>query len=128
MKARLHRRLSEGDQVHQHLVINAKASEATRYSDAKPGQPRTPHPTLQNRRPYRTVAREIARTEAYVISMRLRKKLEILFARLKRMLGLGRLRLRGPCGAGDAFLLATIAQNLRKLAKTFPLPPKPVTP
>jgi hypothetical protein len=29
---------------------------------------------------------------------------------------LGRLRLRGPCGAHDEFLLAAIAQNLRKLA------------
>ncbi|MEP5762393.1 MAG: hypothetical protein ABJ327_24380 [Litoreibacter sp.] len=35
-------------------------------------------------------------------------------------LGLGRLRLRGPCGANDEFLLAAIAQNLRKLAKHCP--------
>ena len=27
-----------------------------------------------------------------------RKKVEMLFANLKRILGLGRLRLRGPCG------------------------------
>jgi hypothetical protein len=30
---------------------------------------------------------------------------------------MGRLRLRGPCGAHDEFLLAATAQNLRKLAK-----------
>ena len=35
---------------------------------------------------------------------------------------LGRLRLRGPCGANDEFLLAATAQNLRKLAKIFPAP------
>ncbi len=52
-------------------------------------------------------------------SRKLRKKVEMLFAHLKRILGLGRLRLRGPCGAKDEFLLAATAQNLRKLAKLF---------
>jgi hypothetical protein len=36
---------------------------------------------------------------------------------LKRILKLGRLRLRGPRGAQDEFTLAAIAQNLRRLAK-----------
>ena len=70
----------------------------------------------------RQIARDIAKTKQYVISMRLRKKVEMLFAHLKRILGLGRLRLRGPCGANDEFLLAATAQNLRKLAKIFPAP------
>ncbi len=64
----------------------------------------------------------VAKTEQYFISMRLRKKVEMLFAHLKRILGLGRLRLRGPCGANDEFLLAAAAQNLRKLAKILPAP------
>jgi len=70
----------------------------------------------------RQIARDIAKTEQYDISMKLRKKVEMLFAHLKRILGLGRLRLRGPCGANDEFLLAATAQNLRKLAKIFPAP------
>ena len=70
----------------------------------------------------RQVARDIAKTKQYAVSMRLRKKVEMLFAHLKRILGLGRLRLRGPCGANDEFLLAATAQNLRKLAKIFPAP------
>jgi pyruvate-formate lyase-activating enzyme len=41
----------------------------------------------------------------------------MLFAHLKRILRLGRLRLRGPCGAQFEFTLAAIAQNLRRLAK-----------
>ena len=49
----------------------------------------------------------------------------MLFAYLKRILGPGRLRLRGPCGASDEFLLPAITQNLRKLAKIFPAPPHP---
>ncbi len=75
----------------------------------------------------RDVARGIARTEAYVTSRRERKKIEMLFAHLKRILRLDRLRLRGPCGARDEFLLAATAQNLRKLAKLIPAPaPTPI--
>jgi len=65
----------------------------------------------------RDMAREIAKTDAYLTSRRQRKKVEMLFAHLKRILKLGRLRLRGPNGARDEFLLAATAQNLRKLAK-----------
>ena len=38
-------------------------------------------------------------------------------------LRLGRLRLRGPCGAQFEFMLAAIAQNLRRLAKLVVRPP-----
>ena len=72
----------------------------------------------------RDFARAIATTDAYVTSRRKRKKVEMLFAHLKRILKLDRLRLRGPCGARDEFLLAATAQNLRKLAKLVP-PPMP---
>ncbi len=53
-----------------------------------------------------------------------RKKVEMLFAHLKRILRLDRLRLRGPNGARDEFLLAATAQNLRKLAKLLPQGPQ----
>jgi hypothetical protein len=62
-------------------------------------------------------AREIAKTEAYATSRRERKKVEMLFAHLKRILRMGQLRLRGPNGARDEFTLAATAQNLRRLAK-----------
>ncbi len=70
----------------------------------------------------RDKARAIARTDAYAVSRRERKKVEMLFAHLKRILRLDRLRLRGPNGAKDEFLLAATAQNLRKLAKLIPAP------
>jgi transposase len=70
----------------------------------------------------RDKARAIATTDAYVTSRRQRKKVEMLFAHLKRILKLDRLRLRGPNGAKDEFLLAATAQNLRKLAKLIPAP------
>ena len=70
----------------------------------------------------RDLARNIATTDAYITSRRQRKKVEMLFAHLKRILKLDRLRLRGPNGAKDEFLLAATAQNLRKMAKLMPIP------
>ena len=51
-----------------------------------------------------------------------REQVEMLFAHLKRILKLDRLRLRGPNGAKDEFHLAATAQNLRKMAKLIPMP------
>jgi transposase len=70
----------------------------------------------------RDMARQIAKSWEGRTSRRLRKKVEMLFAHLKRILKLDRLRLRGPNGAHDEFLLVATAQNLRKLAKLIPMP------
>src|ERR1700686_519109 len=64
----------------------------------------------------RDVARDIAKTEAYVTSRRDRKKIELMFAPLKRILRVDRPKRRGPYGAQDEFLLPPTVQNLRKLA------------
>jgi hypothetical protein len=69
----------------------------------------------------RDVARAQVRTPEYEAACRRRKKVEMLFAHLKRILRLNRLRLRGPCGAKDELLLAATAQNLRRLAKLRPM-------
>ncbi len=50
----------------------------------------------------------------------------MLFAHLKRILKVDRLRLRGPNGARDEFHMAAIAQNLRKMAKLIPMPALPL--
>jgi len=71
----------------------------------------------------RDTARTFAGTEAFEQSTRERKKIEMRFAHLKRILKLGRLRLRGPRGAQDEFVLAAIAQNLRRLASLVARPP-----
>ena len=76
----------------------------------------------------RDIARALAKTEAFERSRRYRKSVEMLFAHLKRILRLGRLRLRGPCGAQDEFTLAAIAQNLRRLAKLAARPPPAADP
>ncbi len=64
-------------------------------------------------------ARDLAKTPEYQQSMKERKKVEMLFAHLKRILKLDRLRLRGLSGAHDEFLLAATAQNLRRMAKWY---------
>jgi transposase len=71
----------------------------------------------------RDVARSLAGTEAFERSRHDRKRIEMRFAHLKRILRLDRLRLRGPRGAQDEFVLAAIAQNLRRLAKLIAHPP-----
>lgn len=73
----------------------------------------------------RDLARDIATTDAYVPSRRQREKVEMLFAHLKRILKLDRLRLRGRNGARDEFHVAATAQNLREMAKLIPMPAQP---
>jgi hypothetical protein len=72
---------------------------------------RSPH------EPARNVARAIGKTKAFEQSRKERKKVEMLFAHMKRILKLDKLRLRGRTGAQNEFLLAATAQNLRRLAK-----------
>lgn len=73
----------------------------------------------------RDVARAIAQRPEYSRTRRHRKKVEILFAHMKRILKVDRLRLRGLGGAKEEFLLTAAAQNLRRMAKILGTgPPK----
>lgn len=75
--------------------------------------------------------RALASTEAFQQSRRERKKVEMRFAHMKRILRLDRLRLRGLSGARDEVLLTATAQNLRRLVKLVcraPPPPAVVCP
>ena len=64
----------------------------------------------------RDVARDITKTTAYKQSRSDRKKVDRLFAYLKHILQLDRLRLRGMSGARDEFLSAATVQSLRRMA------------
>jgi len=59
----------------------------------------------------------VAKTPSYQQTRRQRKQVEMLFAHMKRVLKVDRLRLRGIKGAQDEFLLTATAQNLRRMAK-----------
>jgi hypothetical protein len=65
----------------------------------------------------RDVARAVRQTPDYRRTRRQRKQVEMLFAHMKRILKMDRLRLRGISGARDEFLLTATAQNLRRMAK-----------
>jgi transposase len=65
----------------------------------------------------RDVDRAVRKTQTYRQTRRQRKQVEMLFAHMKRILKMDRLRLRGLSGARDEFLLTATAQNLRRMAK-----------
>jgi hypothetical protein len=65
----------------------------------------------------RDLVRGFAKTPAYAQSGKDRKKVEMLFAHMKKILKVDRLRLRGMHGARDEFLLTATAQNLRRMAQ-----------
>lgn len=68
----------------------------------------------------REEVRALQNTEIFQQSRRERKKVEMLFAHLKKHMRLQRLRLRGLAGAAEEFLLAATVQNLRKLIRLRP--------
>jgi hypothetical protein len=70
--------------------------------------------------------RALAYTEAFHQSRRKRKKVEMRFAHMKRILRLDRFRLRGLSGIRDEVLLTAMAQNLRRLAKLVCRVPPPL--
>ena len=76
----------------------------------------------------RDVARAVARTADYKRTRRQRKQVEMLFAHMKRILKVDRLRLRGISGARDEFLLTATAQNLRRMVKVLGTGPPELCP
>lgn len=71
----------------------------------------------------REKTRLITQSSRYKKSFHERKKVEMVFAHMKRDIKLERLRLRGLSGANDEFILAATAQNLRRMAKLSIRPP-----
>jgi transposase len=69
--------------------------------------------------------RALANTEAFEQSRRERKKVEMRFAHMKRILKLDRFRLRGLSGVRDEVLLTATAQYLRRLVKLLSRGPPP---
>jgi len=101
------------------IIYRASQSDCTSCSKKAQCCPSTParkiHRSIYEEA--RDVARQQAATAAYAQSRRDRKKVEMLFAHMKRILKVDRLRLRGPTGATDEFVLTATAQNLRRMAQ-----------
>ena len=111
------------------LIYRARVPECTNCSLKVRCCPKTPsrkvvRSIFENAR---DVARDIAKTNRYQQSRKDRKKVEVLFAHMKRILKMNRLRLRGLTGAKDEFLLTATVQNLRRMAKYLGTgPPRPL--
>jgi hypothetical protein len=72
----------------------------------------------------RSKTRAINETDEYrTKSFHERKKVEMLFAHMKRNLRFTRLRLRGLASANDEFLMMATVQNLRRMARLCARPP-----
>jgi len=67
--------------------------------------------------PARQRARDLSNTPAFASAQRERKKVEALFAELKNLIGLRRLRLRRMKFVREQFYLAAVAQNLKRLVR-----------
>ncbi len=115
-------RINAGDTIfyRSSLIDCAKCHPKPRCCPKAPSR-RVPRSIYERAR---DVARSQAGTDAFERSRHDRKRIEMRFAHLKRILRLGRLRLRGPRGAQDEFTPAAIAQNLRRMAKLITHPPR----
>jgi hypothetical protein len=67
----------------------------------------------------------LAKTPAFAIAHRARRKVEALFAELKNQIGLRRLRLRRMRFVREQFYLAATVQNLKRLVRFLSLKPTP---
>jgi hypothetical protein len=113
--------LTQADTI-VYRVSSLDCSNCSRRSECCPN---TPHLKIARSiyESARDVARRIAQTDEFKQSSKQRKKVEIPFAHLKRLLKLDRLRLRVLAGARDDFILVATAQNLQRMAKLFPPEP-----
>ncbi len=78
--------------------------------------------------PARQRARELANTPEFAHAQRQRKKVEALFAELKNLIGLRRLRLRRLRFVREQFFLAAAAQNIKRLVRFLSRPTTPALP
>jgi transposase len=83
---------------------------------------------IHQNEPARQRARQLANTEEFAKAQRQRKKVEALFAELKNQIGLRRLRLRRLKFVREQFLLAAVAQNIKRLVRFLSRPTTPVLP
>ncbi|MEM7213033.1 MAG: transposase, partial [Pseudomonadota bacterium] len=111
----------KGDETVHYRTAKVDCEGCTLKQQCCPNTP-THHITRSIHDGARDLARDIAKKDAFVASRRVRRTVEMLFAHMKKIMGLGRLRLRGPNGAKDELILAASAQNLRKMAKLLPAP------
>lgn len=116
---------TKGDRSMVQYVSRAKACQPCPIRAAcTPGPRRKLNRSRHEAVRQEVLAREV--TPAFQASLRLRQRIERLFACIKHNDGLRRLRLRGLRGAGEQLLLAATARNLKRMAQALATSPSPV--
>jgi hypothetical protein len=80
---------------------------------------------IHQHEPARQCARELANTPEFAKAQQQRKKVEALFAELKNQIGLRRRCLRRLKFVREQFLLAAVAQNIKRLVRFLSQPTIP---
>lgn len=76
---------------------------------------------------YLDYADELRKTDAYRISQRCRKKIEMLFGEAKEFMGLARARRRGHRNVLDQCLMTAAVQNMKRIIKHADQPTRPAS-
>jgi transposase len=111
------------DKVHQYRSTLKRCRDCPQKLQCTTGRYRVV--SIHSCEPARQRAYELAKTPAFEISQRARRKVEALFAELKNQIGLRRLRLRRLRFVREQFYLAATVQNLKRLVRVLSAKPKP---
>lgn len=110
------------DKVHQYRSTLKRCRDCPHKAQCTTGRYRVV--SVHSCEAARQRAYDLAKTPAFEISQRARRKVEALFAELKNQIGLRRVRLRRLRFVREQFYLAATAQNLKRLVR-FLSKPKP---
>ena len=118
--------VSERNRTHLYMSTAKRCRDCSQKLQCTRGQYKTVAINLYE--PARRQARELAKTPAFNVSQRARKKVEALFAELKNQIGMRRLRLRRMKFVREQFFLAAAAQNIKRLVRFLAKTENPSSP
>jgi hypothetical protein len=115
--------LNVRNRAHAYIGSGKRCGECSQKTQCTSG--RYKYLAIHMHEPARQRARELANTPAFASAQRERKKVEALFAEMKNLIGLRRLRLRRMKFVREQFFLAAAAQNLKRLVRFLSQPTTP---
>jgi len=118
--------LNVRNQAHAYIGSAKRCGACSQKSQCTSG--RYKYLAIHVHEPARQRARELANTPEFANAQRQRKKVEALFAELKNLIGLRRLRLRRLRFVREQFFLAAAAPNIKRLVRFLDQRPQPILP
>jgi len=116
--------LNVRNRAHAYIGSGKRCGACSQKSQCTSG--RYKYLAIHMHEPARQRARDLSSTPAFASAQRERKKVEALFAQLKNLIGLRRLRLRRMKFVREQFFLAAAAQNLKRLVRFLSQPKAPI--